>query len=243
MSLVTGAGVHVDVSRASILDPRAMAWLANPENAHEGDVDKVAAEFYPSGFYPDGSGNVRGGGGGGGGGGLGSGGLGDGGLGGGDHRDSHGGGVTAAGGVGSALERFRDDMLTCASLALRLRRDRLNHLPEVVRSEGQVAAALGQLEHVGVGFDAGRSHRVYSHRIFNAAFTRPLFNPFTTTKKTTKEYVSTPVSLNYALSRPANTCVMCDVRKDDFGRGLRATRCHRAQGSAPGAGRSRRGDA
>jgi hypothetical protein len=58
-----------------------------------------------------------------------------------------------------ALERFREDLLAGAAVVQRLRRERLGNLSHVVRSEGQVAAALGQLEAVGVGFDAGYVRR------------------------------------------------------------------------------------
>lgn len=133
------AGVIPDVATLEVMDSRCMAWLALPDDSHEGGI-AVASSRFPdaAGTRPDGST--------------------------GDapappapdpfERARTGGSGRDGGGDEKrvdALESFRSDLLSSAALAQRLRRAGLN--PAVVRTEGKVAAALGQIEHLGLGFD------------------------------------------------------------------------------------------
>lgn len=139
---LVAAGVDVDVSRVDVLDPRVMAWLAAPDAAHEGGIEKVVAYFdkAAAGGHSACGVNVN---------------------------AINAAAVTAGKGhdvqtvsaPGDALGRFRADLLAAASLTQRLRLEHLSHLPRVVRVEGQLAALLGQLEAVGVGFDAAYVRR------------------------------------------------------------------------------------
>ena len=133
---LTRAGVNLDISRLDILDARVLAWLAAPDDAHEGGIHKTAA-FFP--LFPTQGTAAR--------------------AAGGPTAGPAGAAVGGGPMSRSALELFRGDLLTSAWLVKRLRRERLSSIPRVVRTEGQLAAVLGQLEALGVGFDAAHVRR------------------------------------------------------------------------------------
>ena len=45
LSLTRDSEVAFDASVACVLDPRIMAWLASPEDAHDGGIDALTREF------------------------------------------------------------------------------------------------------------------------------------------------------------------------------------------------------
>lgn len=118
------AGARVDPHALEVMDTRCMAWLAAPDDAHEGGIAAVSSRLHHPG---DGSnlGDTT------------------------NAFDRAGAGDETNDDV---LGGFRADILASASLAQRLRAT-AGLDPNVVRTEGKVAAALGQMEHVGLGFD------------------------------------------------------------------------------------------
>ena len=118
------ARVHVDPHALEVMDTRCMAWLAAPDDAHEGGIAAVTSRFNG---VNDGSGGATTT----------------------NAFDRVGAGDETSDDV---LGGLRADILASASLAQRLRAT-AGLDPNVVRTEGKVAAALGQMEHVGLGFD------------------------------------------------------------------------------------------
>ena len=114
------AGIRIDPSRVDVLDSRAMAWLAAPDDSHESGARRVDETLVRLERKLDGN-----------------------------STDSRGAASRPP------LERFRAEILEGAALVQRLRRlDRVRVAADAARREGRVAAILGQLEDVGVGFDA-----------------------------------------------------------------------------------------
>ena len=114
------AGIRIDPSRVDVLDSRAMAWLAAPDDSHESGARRVDETLVRLERKVDGN-----------------------------STDSRGAASRPP------LERFRAEILEGAALVQRLRRlDRVRVAADAARREGRVAAILGQLEDVGVGFDA-----------------------------------------------------------------------------------------
>ncbi len=131
------ARLRVDPHALEVMDTRCMAWLAAPDDAHEGGIAAVSSRFdgvndgstgatttttTTNAFDRAGAGDET-------------------------NDDDVLGGFRA-----DILGGFRADILASASLAQRLRAT-AGLDPNVVRTEGKVAAALGWMEHVGLGFD------------------------------------------------------------------------------------------
>ena len=118
------AGIRLDPSRVDVLDSRAMAWLAAPDDSHESGARRVDEKLDDAERKLDGASAST-------------------------ANDSRGAASRPP------LERFRAEILEGAALVQRLRRlERVRVAADAARREGKVAAILGQLEDVGVGFDA-----------------------------------------------------------------------------------------
>ena len=122
------AQLCVDPHALEVMDTRCMAWLAAPDDAHEGGIAAVSSRFD---------------------------GVNDGSTGAATTTTTNAFDRVGAGDETNGddvLGGFRADILASASLAQRLRAT-AGLDPNVVRTEGKVAAALGRMEHVGLGFD------------------------------------------------------------------------------------------
>ena len=121
------AQLCVDPHALEVMDTRCMAWLAAPDDAHEGGIAAVSSRFDGANDGSTGAATTTT-----------------------NAFDRVGAGDETNG--DDVLGGFRADILASASLAQRLRAT-AGLDPNVVRTEGKVAAALGRMEHVGLGFD------------------------------------------------------------------------------------------
>ena len=121
---ILSADIAVDASRMDVLDPRVMAWLTAPDDAHENGAERIAADVF--GAFPDST----------------------------SAAEAAKAADASRMKIPVLERFRAELTLGASLVQRLRRDERVRRAPEATQREGRVAAALGALEDVGVEFDA-----------------------------------------------------------------------------------------